>query len=94
MQSVHACAVQTHFLGFAFLLKKGFLELPILAHFGDLRHTFTYKGVPGVVVERSEKEVEKRGPPISYEGESTGGGVPIRDSSWDSSLALRIEIED
>ena len=46
MQSVHACAVQTHFSVFVFFLKKRFLWPPILEHFGGLGRTFGSKGVP------------------------------------------------
>ena len=52
----------------------------------------TPRGCPGVVLEGSEKEVEKRGPPISYKSHGSGGGVPIRTMSRESSgqgLGLR-----
>ena len=54
----------------------------ILEAFGAL---LTPRGCPGVVWEGSEKEVEKRGPPISYRSLVSRGGGPYRNSSWDSS---------
>ena len=59
--------------------------LPFWSILEALGALLTPRGCPGVVLEGSEKEVEKRGPPISYESHGPGGGVPIRDSSWDSS---------
>ena len=84
MQSVHACAVQTHFSVFVFFLKKGSFGLPFWSILEALGALLAPRGCPGVVLEGSEKEVEKRGPPISYESNGKGGG-PYRDSSWDSS---------
>ena len=46
---------------------QGSLWPPFWRHFGVLGHTFGSKGCPGVVLEGSEKEVEKRGPPESCE---------------------------
>ena len=44
------------------------------------------RGAPGVVLEGSEKEIEKRGPPISYRSHSKGEGAgPYRTMSRESS---------
>ena len=85
MQSVHACAVQTHFSLFVFFLKKGSFGLPFWSILEALGALLAPRGCPGVVLEGSEKEVEKRGPPISYKSNNQGGGGPYNDSSWDSS---------
>ena len=77
MQSVHACAVQTHFSVFVFFLKKGSFGLPFWSILEALGALLAPRGCPGVVLEGSEKEVEKRGPPISYRSQCTGGGVPL-----------------
>jgi|AACY02.9.fsa_nt_gi hypothetical protein len=65
MQSVHACAVQTHFSVFLCFLKKGSFGLPFWSILEALGALLGSRGCPGVVLEESEKEVEKRGPPIS-----------------------------
>ena len=85
MQSVRACAVQTHFSVFVFFLKKGSFGLPFWSILVALAALLAPRGCPGVVLEGSEKEVEKRGPPISYESNNPGGGGPYRDSSWERS---------
>ena len=78
MQSVHACAVQTHFSVFVLFLKKGSFGLPFWSILVALGALLAPRGCPGVVLEGSEKEVEKRGPPDSYKSNKTGGGgVPI-----------------
>ena len=63
MQSVHACAVQTHFSVFVFCLKKGGFGLPFWSILEALGGLLAPRGCPGVLSEGSEKEVEKRGPP-------------------------------
>ena len=55
----------------------------------------TPRGCPGVVLESSEKEVEKRGPPISYRSQESRGGVPIgiaRRRALERGLGIELEI--
>ena len=59
MQSVHACAVQTHFFVFVFFLKKGSVGLPFWSILEALGALLAPRGCPGVILEGSEKEVEK-----------------------------------
>ena len=66
MQSVHACAVQTHFSVFEFCRKNGSFGLPFWSILEALGALLTARGYPGVVLEGSKKEVEKRGSPISF----------------------------
>ena len=47
--------------------------LPFWSILEALGALLTPRGCPGVVLEGSEKEVEKRGPPISYGTKSRGG---------------------
>ena len=74
MQSVHACAVQTHFSVFVFFLKKGPFGLQFWSILEALGALLAPRGCPGVVLEGSEKEVEKRGPPILCKSNNEGGG--------------------
>ena len=77
-----------HTFQFSFCsLKKGSFGLPFWSILEALGALLAPRGCPGVVLEGSEKEVEKRGPPISYKSNTQGGGSleGYRDSSWDSS---------
>ena len=77
--------------------------LPFWSILEALGALLTPRGCPGVVLEGSEKEVEKRGPPISYRSQGSrgeGGGVPIgialgialgRDLGIDLGMDLEIE---
>ena len=73
MQSVHACAVQTHFSLFAFFSQKRFHGESKIGQFGVTFHQKSYfcvkKGVP--------KTASKKGvPPISNEELFTGREAP------------------
>ncbi len=69
------CSPNTLF-SFRFCLKKGSFGLPFWSILEALGALLAPRGCPGVVLEGSEKEVEKRGPPDSYKSNKTGG-VPI-----------------
>ena len=81
MQSVHACAVQTHFSVFVFFSKR----VPLASHFGAFwrpwAHFWLQGGAPGLfwrgLKKRRKKEVLRNHTGAMSKGE----GGPHRDSS-------------
>ena len=72
---------------------------PFGLHFGGILEALGTllgpRGCPGVVLEGSEKEVEKRGPPESCRSCDKGGGVPIgiaRGIALGRDLGIDLEI--
>ena len=106
MQSVHACAVQTHFSVFVFFLKKGSFGLPFWSILEALGALLAPRGCPGwfwrSLKKRSKKEVlRNHARPMSKVGVPIGIALGIalgralgRDLGIELEIGSNLEPQD